>query len=335
MNTSATVALSLEQIQQLAFDCLHKAGADDANAQAVADTIMKAERDGSNSHGLFRLPGYVAALRSGKVNGQANPAPHAVTPVLFTCNGDNGFAPLAHQRCLAEVAAAARQYGIAILALSRSHHFAALWPETEAYAELGLAAITGVSYMPAVAPAGGATALFGTNPISFAWPREGATPVVFDMATAAMAKGEVQVAARDGHALPAGTGLDENGNPSTDPAAVLKGVLLPFGGHKGSALAMMVELMAGPLVGETVSAETARRDNKDGGPPQGGQFVLVMSPGLIGGAGSGPDSEAFFARMESIPGARLPGQRRHENRLNTGPRQINAELIDKIKTLND
>lgn len=329
----STEALSLEKIRQLALDCLVQAGADQDNAGAVADTVMRAERDGSVSHGLFRIPGYVAALKSGKVNGNANPQPKAITPVLFRCVGENGFAPLAHQRCVSPVAEAAHQFGVAVLALTQSHHFAALWPETEAYAELGLVAMTGVSYMPGVAPAGGSSALFGTNPLSFAWPRASGTPVVFDMATAAMAKGEVQVAARDGHSLPPGTGLDASGQASTDPAEVLKGVLLPFGGYKGSALAMMIELLAGPLVGETTSAQTALRDNKDGGPPQGGQFVFVFSPALISGGDSAPASEEFFQQMQAMPGVRLPGERRHRNRLDTGPRQINAELVAKLRGL--
>ncbi|MFK7965771.1 MAG: Ldh family oxidoreductase [Burkholderiaceae bacterium] len=328
-----TESLSLDEIHQLAFDCLSHAGADEHNAGAVATTLAGAERDGSASHGLFRLPGYVAALKSGKVNGKADPTPEAVTPVLFRCAGQNGFAPLAHQRCVEDVSDAARKFGIAVLALSESHHFAALWPETEAYAERGMAALTGVSYMPAVAPAGGAKPLFGTNPISFAWPRPGQTPVVFDMATAAMAKGEVMIAARDGHELPPGTGLDAAGEPTCDPNEVLKGVLLPFGGYKGSALAMTVELLAGPLVGETVSPKTAERDNKDGGPPQGGQFVIVLNPDLIAGKDTAEPSEALFGPMQSMPGVRLPGARRHQNRLDTGPRQIKSELLDKIRGL--
>jgi len=328
-----TTALTLDEIYELAFQCLANAGADEHNASAVATTLAAAERDGSASHGLFRLPGYVAALRSGKVNGKADPQPQAVTPVLFRCAGQNGFAPLAHQRCVEPLSEAARQFGIAVLALSESHHFAALWPETEAYAERGLAALTGVSYMPAVAPAGGAKPLFGTNPISFAWPRPGRMPVVFDMATAAMAKGEVMIAARDGHELPPGTGLDAQGQASCDPNEVLKGVLLPFGGYKGSALAMTVELLAGPLVGETVSPRTAERDNECGGPPQGGQFMIVLNPNLIAGQDASEPSEALFGPMESMPGVRLPGARRHANRLDTGPRQIKTELIEKIRSL--
>ena len=98
--------------------------------------------------------------------------------------------------------------------------------------------------MPSVAPSGATKPLFGTNPISFSWPRKNKTPVVYDMATASMAMGEVQVAARDGHKVPYGTGLNKNGEKTDDPSEIANGgVLLPFGGHKGSAIAMMVEFV--------------------------------------------------------------------------------------------
>jgi delta1-piperideine-2-carboxylate reductase len=211
---------------------------------------------------------------------------------------------------------------------------AALWPETEAIAEAGLVGFACTSYKPMVAPAGAKKALFGTNPISFAWPRPGKTPVVYDMATAAMAMGEVMVAARDGHKVPLGTGLNKDGKETTDPKEITKGgVLLPFAGYKGSAIAMMVELLAGALVGETFSYETAVKDNNDGGPPRGGEFILAISPEKIAGSNWDKHSNEFFKRMQSMDGVRLPGERRHKNRLDLGPRKINEELIKKIKKL--
>jgi delta1-piperideine-2-carboxylate reductase len=187
--------------------------------------------------------------------------------------------------------------------------------------------------MPMVAPAGSKDALFGTNPISFAWPRPGHCPVVYDMATAAMAMGDVQIAARDGHDVPPGTGLDADGNPSTDPVAIAKGVLLPFGGYKGSAIALMVELLAAGLTGEQFSYEARATDNKDGGPPRGGEMIIGMSPDIIAGANWQDHVEAFMQKMTSLDGVRMPGARRHKNRLDTGPRQINAALVDNIKEL--
>lgn len=331
----STTALSLAEIEQLATDCLLRAGADDANAGAVARTVTTAERDGSVSHGLFRMPGYIASLRSGKVNGSASPQVSSPGSVTLRCDGQNGYAPLALERSLPELADAAKQYGLAALAITRSFHFAALWPEVEALADRGLVALTCVSSSPYVAPAGGTRAMFGTNPIAFAWPRNGQPPVVFDMATAAMAHGEISVAARDGHSVPPGCGLDANGHPTTDPAEILKGVLLPFGGYKGSALALMIDLLAGPMVGEAFSVETGERDNRDGGPAQGGQFVLALDPAVIAPQDPGAGSERFFSRYAALDGVRLPGARRHRNRLDAGPREINTDLVQRLRAIVD
>jgi len=329
-----TTELTLNEIFELARSALIKAGSSEEMADMVADTVMRAERDGSLSHGLFRVPGYVASLKSGKVNANADPKVETVRPVMIRCDGDNGYAPLVHARSLPTLISAAKEYGIAMLAIVRSHHFAALWPETEALAENGLAGFTCVNYMPMVAPYGATEKLYGSNPISFAWPRPGKPPVVFDMATAAMAMGDVQIAARDDHEVPLGTGLDKNGEMTTDPKKILEGMLLPFGGYKGSHISMMVELLAGPLLGETVSYETGRKDNGDGGPPPGGQFVLAMSPEITSGAGDwARGAEEFFQKLESYEDVRLPGARRHRNRQDTGPRSVNSELVDKVRDL--
>lgn len=330
----STVPMTIDEIHELAKTCLLTNGCDEENAEAVASTVSRAERDGSVSHGLFRIPGYIATLRSGKVNGKAKPKAEMVTPAVIRLHGDNGLAPMALKHGIPVLAEAAKKIGIAALAISHTHHFAALWPETEALAEQGLVGLACTAYKPSVAPAGAKKALFGTNPLSFAWPRPGKTPLVFDMATASRAKGDVALAARDGHDVPLGTGLDADGNDTTDPNKILAGgVLLPFGGYKGSAIAMMVELLAAGMVGERFSYEAAEADNNDGGPPRGGEFLLAMSPDLIAGPGWAEHSEEFFARLTSLEGVRLPGQRRHTNRLSDAPRHINAALVAKIRGL--
>ena len=331
--TSKTIDVNLDEIFSLAKAALIKHGANEENADAVANTVTNAERDGSISHGLFRIPGYIKALQSKKVDGSAKPEIEEVTPVILRCDAKNGFAPLAHQYGIKKLIEAAQKFGIAGLAIQRCHHFAALWPEVEQISEQGLVGLTSVSYMPGVAPSGGATALFGTNPIAFSWPRPGNNPIVFDMATASMAKGEIQIAARDGHSVPLGTGLSASGELTTDASEIDKGVLLPFGGHKGSVIALMVELLSGPLVGETFSYETKERDNGDGGPAQGGQFILAMSPSILSGKDTSEQTEQFLKQYNNIDGTRLPGARRHENRNDTGPRKVNLELINTIKGL--
>ena len=329
----STTDLSLDEIYSLAKNVMLANGCDTANAEALADIICRAERDGSHSHGLFRVPGYVKALRSGKVDGKAKPTIRHLTPAVIQVQGHGCFAPLAQAVGLPALTEATEKIGIAALSLVGVHHFAALWPETEYLADRGFVGIACTAYMPAVAPAGSNEALFGTNPLSFAWPRPGHNPVVYDMATASMAMGDVQIAARDGREVPLGTGLDANGQPTTDPAAIAKGVLLPFGGYKGSAIAMMVELLAAGMTGEQFSFEARDTDNKDGGPPRGGEMIIGMSPAIIAGDGWQDHVEGFVQKLSNIDGVRMPGARRHKNRMDKGPRPINLALIETINSL--
>ena len=329
----STRDLSLDEIYSLAKNVMLANGCDIANAEALADIICRAERDGSHSHGLFRVPGYVKALRSGKVDGKAKPTIKHLTPAVIQVDGHGCFAPLAQAVGLPALTEATEKIGIAALSLVGVHHFAALWPETEYLADRGFVGIACTAYMPAVAPAGSNEALFGTNPLSFAWPRPGHNPVVYDMATASMAMGDVQIAARDGREVPLGTGLDANGQPTTDPAAIAKGVLLPFGGYKGSAIAMMVELLAAGMTGEQFSFEARDTDNKDGGPPRGGEMIIGMSPAIIAGDGWQDHVEGFVQKLSNIDGVRMPGARRHKNRMDKGPRPINLALIETINSL--
>ncbi|NNC76849.1 MAG: Ldh family oxidoreductase [Woeseiaceae bacterium] len=309
------VTLTLDEIHALAMQVLSHHGCDDANARAVADILTAAERDGCHAHGLMRLAGYVAALKSGKVNGAAEPSITQLAPSVVQVNGNGGFAPLALARGRQPLIDAAKTTGIAALALVDIHHFAALWTEVEPIAEAGLCALACVSYKPAVIPAGGSKPLYGTNPLAFGWPRNGKPPLIFDQASSVMARGEVMLAAREGKQLPAGVGVDAEGNPTTDPSKVLEGALLAFGGHKGSSIAMMVELLAGALVGECFSFEAAERDNNDGGPPSGGELIIAIDPNLFGDAdGWSAHAEKLFDRIEEQPGARLPSGRRYQHR---------------------
>ena len=329
-----TTSLELNKIYDLAYNVLKKHGCDEFNADLVATTVTHAERDGSVSHGLFRIPGYVSSLKSKKVNGVSRPSNKFLTQNAIRVEGDLGFAPVAIRVGLPELVKTTNKHGVGVLTITNTHHFAALWHETEFLAENSLIGIACTAYKPSVAPAGAKKPLFGTNPISFSWPRKNDTPVVFDMATSTMAMGEVQVAARDGHKVPFGTGLDKEGKKTDDPSLIANGgVLLTFGDYKGSAIAMMIELLAAGLVGDLFSFEAKEEDNNDGGPARGGEFIMALSPELIAGENWNEHAEKFFLQMKSLDGVRLPGERRHRNRLDKGPRQINSQLIDKINSL--
>lgn len=328
--------MTLDEIHALAKDTLMAHGCDDENAAAVADIITKAEGDGCHSHGLMRLAGYTATLKSGKVNGKARPTITKLAPAVVQVNGHNGFAPYALQQGRSHLIEAAKTCGIAAMPLIGVHHFAALWTEVEPVSEAGLVAFACTSYKPAVIPAGGTKAVYGTNPIAFGFPRKDGAPMVFDQASSVMARGEVMLAAREGHDLPDGVGVDADGNATNDPNAVLKGALLAFGGHKGSSIAMMVELLAGGLIGESFSFEAAERDNGDGGPPQGGEFMMAIDPNLLGDRNGWADhSEKLFAKIKEQDGTRLPGERRHINRTKSATDSVLVSdvVLEKIKAL--
>lgn len=328
--------LSLNDVRDLSMAALQASGADQQNAEAVTHFMWSAERDSCHSHGLFRLPGYCASLRSGKVNGRARPSVHDLAGAALGVNGDNGFAPLALDVGRGPLVERTRQTGIAALALKDVYHFSALWVETAALAEQGLVAIAMTSAMPMVAPAGGTKPLFGTNPLSFAWPRPGKPPMVFDMATAEMARGEIQIAAREGHTVRDRAGIDVNGQPTNDPNAILEGAQLAFGGTKGALLALMIELMVGPMLGQPFSVEQQAGDNNDGGPATGGELLIAIDPvRLAGGDGALDHAEKLFAALLAQPGARLPAERRYHVRPENEARgiEIPTALYDTIKAL--
>ena len=329
-----TTPLSLDEIYNLAYTSLSNNGCDEYNAEAVSTTVTHAERDGSVSHGLFRIPGYIASLKSKKVKGNSKPSNIFLTQNAIRVDGDYGFAPTAIKVGIPLLIDTTNKHGVGVLTITNTHHFAALWHETEAIAENNLIGIACTAYKPSVAPAGAKKPLFGTNPISFAWPRKNKTPIVYDMATSTMAMGEVQVAARDGHKVPYGTGLNKDGKKTDNPSEIANGgVLLTFGDYKGSAIAMMIELLAAGLVGDLFSFEAKDEDNNDGGPARGGEFIMALSPELIAGKDWNEHAEKFFKQMTSLEGVRLPGQRRHNNRKDKGPRHINTNLVEKIKSL--
>ncbi|MGD8808045.1 MAG: Ldh family oxidoreductase [Gammaproteobacteria bacterium] len=315
------VTLSLDEVRDLTTRTLAGLGASTAQADAIADVITSAERDDCKSHGLFRLPGYCAGLKNGRIDGAAVPVVTELAPAVVQVDAKGGYAPLALQMGRAPLAEKARSQGIASMPVVNSYHFAALWYEVEALAADGLVAFAFVNSRSYVAPAGGTEPLYGTNPMAFGWPRKDKPPVVFDQASSAAARGEIMIHQRDGKAIPEGWAIDADGNPTTDPAAGLAGAQLPFGGYKGAAVALMVELMAAGLPRNYMAFESAAEDPRDGGPAKGGELLLAMDPSRFvpdgDGAASLDHAELLFARLLEQDGARLPSDRRYAARQRT------------------
>ncbi|PWB30987.1 oxidoreductase [Pseudomonas sp. SDI] len=310
--------LTLSEAHTLAYSILLHNGFAADHARAVSDTIIAGERDGCASHGLYRVLGCVSSLKAGKVAADARPDVIDQAPSIVRVDAAGGFSPLAFQAGLPLLQAKARSNGIAALAINRCVHFSALWVEIEQLAEAGLVALAFTPSHAWVAPAGGHRPVFGTNPIAFGWPRTGALPFVFDFATSAIARGDIELHRRAGKAIPEGWGVDEQGQPSTDPNVVLdRGAMLTFGGHKGSALAAMVELIAGPLIGDLTSAESLAHAEGSKSSPYHGELLIALDPQRFLGAAAAEHlarAETLFERIEG-QGARLPSQRRYAARV--------------------
>lgn len=334
------VRLTLDEVRALAKAVLTRHGLAAAHVEAVVETVVAGERDECASHGVYRLLGAVHSIKGGKVVPDAVPQVDDMAPALVRVDARGGFAQLAFNVGRPILAQKARDCGIAALAINNCAHFSALWPEVETLARDD--ALVAFAFTPShawVAPAGGTAPILGTNPIAFAWPRPGPHPFVFDFATSAVARGEIELHRRADKPIPLDWGLDAGGKPTTNAADALAGSMLTFGGHKGSALSIMVELIAGPLIGDMTSVESLTADGGTKSAPLGGELIIALDPrGFLGGAATEHlhRAERLFLGITS-QGARLPSQRRFEARersLKDGVRVPKA-LLGDIKALLD
>ena len=206
----------------------------------------------------------------------------------------------------------ARHTGIACAAIIRSHHCGAAGHPVERLAEQGLVAMMFANTPAAIAPWGGATAVFGTNPIAFACPLTGRPPLVVDLALSKVARGNILAAKQKGEQIPPGWALDANGKPTTDPDAALAGTMLPLGDAKGTPLALMVELLAAGLTGANFADEASSFLDDKGPPPGTGQLIIAFDPAAFGG--SAAHVATLIGAIETQPGTRLPGSRRLASR---------------------
>lgn len=315
MGDQMSVVLSVDELTALVTAVLVRHGVCASNANIVAGVVAAAERDGSRSHGLFRLPGYVETLKSGWVDGNATPIVTDPAPGLVAVDAANGFAQPALAAGGPLLRSKARSQGIAALTIRNSHHFAALWPDVEPFAEEGFVAMAFVNVRSRVAPWGARKKFLGTNPMAFACPRPGGPPLVWDQASSVVAQGEVLLAANQGHALEAGIGLDAAGDPTTDPKAVLDGgAMLPFGAHKGSAIAFMVEIMAAAVTGGRFGFEDRSAAFPGALTTNAGECVILIDPHRTGGEGVEWRLGGLFDGLAVAGVERLPGDARYARR---------------------
>ncbi len=306
----STVTLGLDEARRLAEGALLKSGVAPAAALATASALVAAEVDGQAGHGLSRVPSYALHARVGKVDGKAVPQAATAGEAGVRIDAGHGFAYPAVDLAIERLVPLAGKTGVAAAAIHRSHHFGQAGRHVERLADRGLVALAFANTPGAMALPGGRRSLMGTNPIAFAAPLPGRSPLVIDMALSVAARGKIMAASKAGKPIPDGWALDTDGNPTTDAKAALSGSLLPIGGAKGAALALMVEVICAALVGGNFAWNASGFFDGDGGPPDLGQLLIVLDPARFGGGGYVEHMAHLLLTVAGEAPARLPGDRR-------------------------
>jgi (2R)-3-sulfolactate dehydrogenase (NADP+) len=309
--------MTLDAVEALAFGALTAAGASKAQALPVARSIRTAERDGMRSHGLLYLPVYVEHLTCGKVDGQAEPHLLRPRPGAVVVDAAHGFAHPAIDLGLPVLVEAARDMGIAALTLRRSYNCGLLGHHAERIAAAGLVGLCFTHAPASISPVGGKVPVIGTNPFALGVPDgRGGAQFVIDQSASVVAKSEVMLRARAAEPIPEGWALDDQGQPTTDAEAALRGSMLPAGGVKGFGMGLMVEVLASALAGAVASRDASPFSGPKGGPPATGQCFIAIDPGAFAG-GFVDRIEGLAAAIKGQDGARMPGERRMQARART------------------
>ena len=332
---SESTLIAAAELEALIAAALVACNTSKANARSVARALTQAEIDGQKGHGLSRVPSYATQAKAGKVDGHAIPEVRQTRPGALMVDVKNGFAFPAFDLAIARLPELARANGIAAAGFTRSHHFGVAGRHVERLAEAGLVALAFGNTPSAIAPWGGKRPIYGTNPIAFSTPQRGGPPIVVDLALSQVARGKILTAAQKGEPIPAGWAVDEQGQPTTDAAAALKGALQPIGGAKGAALALMVEVLAVALTGARFGFEASSFFDAQGGPPGVGQLLMAIDADAFAGSGVTADRLADLAAAIEQEGGRLPGARRialREKAQRDGV-AVDAKLLGEVRQL--
>ncbi len=322
-----TLTISLQTATELALSAFTAAGMPTDLALPAARALVMAEREGLPSHGLARVPFYAAQMRAGKVRASAAPQV-ARDGAVIRVDAGFGLAFAAIEAGAQAARKTARDLGVAVVSVTHSHHFGVAGQAVEPFAREGLIALAFANAPAAMAPWGGNRALYGTNPIAFACPRESGDPLLIDLSLSHVARGKVMLAQKAGKPIPGDWALDADGNPTTDADAAMAGTMLPSGGAKGAALALMVELLTAGLAGANYAYQASSLFDDQGPPPDLAHFILVLDPTRFA-PGFTARAEAMFQAIEAQEGARLPGARRMNERM------ARAQTIEISQSLHD
>jgi (2R)-3-sulfolactate dehydrogenase (NADP+) len=299
--------LSLEEATDLAARAARAAGASDEAARSLARATVSAEAHGKSSIGFAHLMDYLAALREGRIDGDAEPRVMSPAPAVIHCDARGGIAQVGFDRAFDDLSRRAATFGLALFAQKGSYTTGELGYYPRRLAETGLAALAATSGPALITVAGARRPVYCTNPLAFAAPVADGPPLLIDQASSATAFVQLRHHAERGEALPPGWAVDADGRPTTDPNAALRGALLAFGGARGANIALMVEVMAAGLGGANWALDAPSFTSGDRS-PGAGLTVIAVAPALLA-----PDfTQRLGRQLDRLAelGVHIPGRRR-------------------------
>lgn len=308
------------ELKDYARDLLVSAGIKKKSAAIVADVLVTAEFQGVSSHGLTRMEVYLSRIKEGLINKDPYINTEFKFPTLGIMDADNALGHVSSYNAMSEVIRRAKIYGISMIGVKNSNHFGTASYFAEMAVQENLVGLVISNGPPATPPWGGKEMYFGTNPLAVGIPGGAKGPIIVDMATSIVARGKIIKAAKEGKPIKLGWALDMDGNPTSDANEALKGCIMPMGEHKGSAITMLIELMAGLLTGAGYGKKVAWQYDKESGKSNVGHMFCAINPkGFMDIEEIRVRMDNFYDEIKAMPKAfgydsiRLPGENRRKN----------------------
>jgi L-2-hydroxycarboxylate dehydrogenase (NAD+) len=292
-------------------------------AASIAELMTRADINGSDGHGVFRLPQYIRRIKGGAVNIKPDIRVEREAPGMALVDGDNGMGHLVMRFATDKAIEKAKTAGTAWVGVKASNHAG----PASLYASMPIAhdmigVYLAVGNANHLAAWGGLDMLLSTNPIAVGVPAGAEPPIVLDMATTVAAYGKVKTAAQRGETMPEGWMIDREGRPLTDPKRANEGLLLPIGGYKGYGLALVFGLLAGTLNGAAMGRDVVDFNNDDTSPTNTGHVVVAINVAMFREINEFKMSVDQLIRdirnSQRLPGVdaiRLPGEQSHAKRV--------------------
>jgi LDH2 family malate/lactate/ureidoglycolate dehydrogenase len=314
--------VSVSQLEQFIAQAFEAVAIAPAEARMIAELMVRADVQGSEGHGVFRLPQYIRRIKGGAVNVKPNIRLVREAAGMALVDGDNGMGHLVMHYATQTAIDKARTAGIAWVGVKWSNHAG----PASLYASMPLEhdmiglyfAVGNANHLP---PWGGIDMLLSTNPIAVAVPAALEAPVVLDMATTVAAYGKVKTKAQRGEMMPEGWMIDREGKPLLDPRRANEGFLLPIGGYKGYGLALMIGLLAGTLNGAAMGKDVVDFNADDTTPTNTGHAIVAIDVAAFQPVAEFKQAVDALVRdlrhSRTLPGVeriRIPGEGSHAAR---------------------